>query len=142
MCHSPYRADNTMIGGMKFAGGQRWRVNPFGDFVTYNLTSDKETGLGNWTDDQIKTFVTKGIRRDGTRMLPYPMPWPNYAHMKADDLAALVAFLRSLSPVSNRIPPPARPNIVSYLAGKFRMLVLKEDRSTNSYAGNAGGGAQ
>jgi mono/diheme cytochrome c family protein len=142
ICHSPYRADNTMIDGMKFAGGQRWRVNPFGDFVSYNLTSDKETGLGSWTDDQIKTFVTKGIRRDGTRMLPFPMPWPNYAHMKADDLNALVAFLRSLPPVSNRIPPPARPNIVSYLAGKFRMLVLKEDPPTNSYAGNAGGGAQ
>ena len=142
VCHSPFRADNTIIEELSLAGGQLFRVNPFGDFVSYNLTSDKETGLGNWTDDQIKTFVTKGIRRDGTRMMPYPMPWPNYAHMKDDDLNALVAFLRSLPPVSNRIPPPARPNIASYLAGKFRMLILKEDLPLNIYAGNAGGGAQ
>jgi mono/diheme cytochrome c family protein len=142
LCHSPYRPDNTMLEGMKYAGGQLWRVNPFGDFVSYNLTSDKETGLGNWTDQQIKSFVTTGVRRDGTRMMPYPMPWPNYAHMKPDDLNALVAFLRSLPPVSNRIPPPVRPHIVSYLAGKFRLLILHEDPPVSNYAGNAGGGAQ
>lgn len=137
-CHSPHRDDNTMIEEFKYAGGQRFRVVPFGDFVTYNLTSDKETGLGNWTDDQIKTFVTKGIRRDGSRMLPYPKPWPNYAHMKPDDLNALIAFLRSLPPVSNRIPLPLAPNIVSYLAGKFRMLILKQDPPLYVYPGNAG----
>ena len=142
VCHSPFRADHTIIEELSLAGGQLFRVNPFGDFVSYNLTSDKETGLGNWTDEQIKTFVTKGIRRDGTRMMPYPMPWPNYAHLKPADLNALIAFLRSLPPVSNRIPPPARPNLVSYLAGKFRLLVLKEDPPLNIYAGNAGGGAQ
>jgi mono/diheme cytochrome c family protein len=142
VCHSPFRADHTIIEELSLAGGQLFRVNPFGDFVSYNLTSDKETGLGNWTDEQIKTFVTTGIRRDGTRMMPYPMPWPNYAHMKPADLNALIAFLRSLPPVSNRIPPPARPHIVSYLAGKFRLLVLKEDPPLNIYAGNAGGGAR
>jgi mono/diheme cytochrome c family protein len=141
-CHSPYRADETMIEELRFAGGQRFRANPFGDFISYNLTSDKETGLGGWTDDQIKTFVTKGIRRDGSRMLPFPMPWPNFAHMNPADLGALVAFLRTLPPVSNRIPPPERPNIVSYLAGRFRMLILHEDPANNAYPGNAGGGGR
>jgi mono/diheme cytochrome c family protein len=140
-CHTPNRADNTMIEELKYAGGQRFRVEPFGDFVSYNLTSDKETGLGNWTDDEIKTFVTKGIRRDGSRMLPYPMPWPNYAHMTPGDLNAVIAFLRSLPPVSNRIPAPRQPNIVSFLAGKFRMLILKEDPPMYIYPGNAGSGA-
>jgi mono/diheme cytochrome c family protein len=139
-CHSPFGDDNTIIKPFKFAGGRKFRVMPFGDFISYNLTSDKATGLGSWTDDQIKTFVTKGIRRDGTRMIPYPMPWPNYAHMTDDDLKALVAFLRSLPAVTNRIPPPRQPNIASYLAGKFRMLILEQDPPLYEYPGNAGGG--
>ena len=137
-CHSPFREDNTMIDEFKYAGGQKFEVVPYGTFVTYNLTGDKETGLGNWTDDQIKTFVTKGIRRDGSRMLPFPMPWPNYANLKPDDLSALIAFLRSLSPVANRIPAPRRPNIVSYLAGKFSLLILHNDPPFYGYPGNAG----
>jgi mono/diheme cytochrome c family protein len=141
-CHSPFREDNTMIEKFKFAGGQRFEVVPFGTFVSYNLTPDKDTGLGGWTDDQIKTFVTTGTRRDGTRMLPFPMPWANYANMKANDLDALIAFLRSLPPVSNRIPAPRSRNIVSYLVGKFRMLILHRDPPIYIYPGNAGEGGQ
>jgi mono/diheme cytochrome c family protein len=137
-CHSPFREDNTMIEELKFAGGQKFRAVPFGDSVSSNLTSDKETGLGSWTDDEIKASVTRGIRHDGSRMIPYPMPWSNYQHMKADDLTALIAYLRSLPPVKNRIPPARRPNIVSYLIGKFRMLILKRDPPLYLYPGNAG----
>ena len=137
-CHSPFRDDNTMIDDFKFAGGQRFDVVPFGTFVSYNLTSDKETGLGGWTDDQIKAFVTSGVRRDGSRMIPFPMPWPNFANLTPQDLNALVAFLRSLPPVSNRIPVPRSPNIVSYLTGKFSMLILHKDPPLYAYPGNAG----
>ena len=137
-CHSPYRADSTMIEELKLAGGQKVEVVPFGTFVTYNLTSDKETGLGNWTDEQIKKFVTTGVRRDGSRMLPYPMPWPNYASMKPEDLDAVIAYLRSLPPVTNRIPPPVSANIVAFLTGKFRMLILHQDPPLRFYPGNAG----
>jgi mono/diheme cytochrome c family protein len=137
-CHSPMREDNTMIDALKYAGGQRFEAVPFGTYVSANLTADKETGLGGWTDDQIKRAVTSGVRGDGSRMLPYPMPWPNFASLKPQDLNALVAFLRSLPAVSNRIPPPRTPNILSYLAGKFRMLVLHEDPPLYAYPGNAG----
>jgi mono/diheme cytochrome c family protein len=141
-CHSPFRDDNTMIERFKYAGGQRFELRPFGTFVSYNLTSDKATGLGNWTDDQIKTLLTRGERRDGSRMLPFPMPWPDYAHMTPGDLNALVAFLRSLPPVSNATPAPASPNIVSYLVGKFRMLILHQDLAGSNYPGNAGSGGE
>ena len=137
-CHSPFRDDNTMIDEFKYAGGQKFEVVPFGTFVSYNLTSDKETGLGGWTDDQIKTFVTTGVRRDGSRMLPFPMPWPNFANMTPGDLNALIAYLRTLPPVSNRIPVPKPPNIVAYLTGKFRMLILHKDPPSYTYPGNAG----
>jgi mono/diheme cytochrome c family protein len=141
-CHSPFHDDNTMIERFKYAGGQKFEVVPFGSFVSYNLTSDKDTGLGRWTNDQIKLAVTQGVRRDGSRMMPFPMPWPNFANMKPDDLNAVIAFLRTLPPVSNRIPGPRTPNIASYLIGKFRMLVLQMDPPMYQYPGNAGGGDQ
>ena len=137
-CHTPVRADGSLVDGMLFAGGQKWTATPFGDFVSYNLTSDKETGLGAWSDDQIKAVLTRGIRPDGSRMLPYPMPWPSYASLSASDLSAVVAYLRTIPPIANRIPAPTRPNIVSYLWGKFQLLILKKDMPLVAYPGNAG----
>lgn len=141
-CHSPFRDDNTMIDELKYAGGQKFDVVPFGTAVTSNLTSDKESGLGDWTDDEIKKSVAAGLRHDGSRMLPYPMPWANYANMKPDDLNALLAFLRSLPPVSNRIPPWQPRNIASYLAGKFSMVILRKDPPVYVFPGNAGSGGR
>lgn len=137
-CHSPVREDGSVIEELRLAGGQRWNLYPFDDVVSYNLTSDKETGLGSWTDDQIKTFVTRGIRRDGSRMIPYPMPWPAFASLKEDDLNAIVAYLRTLPPVYNKIPEPKSPNVFSYLWGKFQALVLKKSLPLHVYPGNAG----
>jgi mono/diheme cytochrome c family protein len=137
-CHSPVREDGSVIEEMWLAGGQRWNLYPFDDVVSYNLTSDKETGLGNWTDAQIKTFLTKGIRRNGSRMIPYPMPWPAFALLKEDDLNAIIAYLRTLPPVVNKIPDPKSPNIFSYMWGKFQALILKKDIPIHVYPGNAG----
>ena len=137
-CHSPVRENGSMMEDLRFAGGQRFDLYPFDNVVSYNLTSDKETGLGGWTDDQIKTFLTKGIRRNGTRMIPYPMPWPAFASMREDDLDAIVAYLRTIPPVYNKIPEPQSPNILSYLWGKFQVLILKKDIPGRVYPGNAG----
>ena len=139
-CHTPIRVDGSLVDGMVLAGGQKWTAVPFGDFVSYNLTSDKETGLGAWTDDQIKTVVTRGVRRDGSRMIPFPMPWMSYANLTPSDLNAIVAYLRTIPPITNRIPAPTRPNIVSYLWGKFQLLILKRDMPLLTFPGNAGSG--
>src|SRR5207244_3800751 len=102
-CHSPYDENKQMMPGMRLAGGLLLRAEPFGDYPTGNLTSDKETGLGNWTDEQIKSAVTRGTRPDGTRLLPYPMDWASYSTMTGDDLNAIVAYLRTVPPVSNKV---------------------------------------
>ena len=68
-----------MLPGMRLAGGMLMRINPFGDFPTGNLTSDKATGLGNWTNDEIKRVITKGILRDGSRLLPFPMDYGSFS---------------------------------------------------------------
>ena len=138
LCHSPVDEHFEALPGMRLAGGLHLRIEPFGDYVSYNLTSDKETGLGNWTDDQIKQVITRGTRPDGSRMLPYPMDWASFATMKPDDINAIIAYLRTVPPVSNRIPKPAQKFLPLFLWGKFKMLILGDDLPMIFYPGNAG----
>jgi hypothetical protein len=94
-CHSDPK-------GTQHAGGRAFSI-PFGTVYSTNLTADKETGLGDWTDQQISDAMTKGIRRDGNRILPV-MPYAQYSGMAQEDLKALVAFLRTLKPVKKPTP--------------------------------------
>jgi cytochrome c oxidase cbb3-type subunit 2 len=139
-CHSPVRDGGAMIEEYSLAGGQRWELPPFGTTYSPNLTSDKETGLADKTDQQIVDALTKGIRTDGTRMMPFPMPWPSFAGLKESDVNAIVAYLRTIPPVYNKVPTFERPNIFSYLWGKFRMLILKEEMPALIHYGNVGAG--
>lgn len=82
-----------------------------GTFVGRNLTPDKETGLGNWTDDQIIAAFTAGVRPDGRRLAPI-MPYQNLSHLDSEDARAIVAYLRNLPPVKNEVPGPFGPKDV------------------------------
>ena len=137
-CHSPVKEDGSAIEEFYLAGGQRLSLYPFANVVSYNLTSDRDSGLGAWTDEQIKNAVTRGVRPDGSRMLPFPMPWPSFGSLKAHDVDALVAALRTLPPVSNGIPGPTELSLVPYLWGKFQVLILERDIPGFTYPGNAG----
>ncbi len=137
-CHSPVDTNKHILPGMKLAGGMVIEINPFGRFPTGNLTSDKATGLGSWRDDEIKRVVTKGILRDGSRLLPFPMDYGSFSTLTPADLDAMVACLRTVPPVSNKVPPPARPWFPVYLWGKFNMLVLGGDPPMVFFSGNAG----
>jgi hypothetical protein len=61
---------------------------PFGTVYSTNITQDKETGLGNWTDQQIRDAMVNGISHDGSRILPV-MPYEGYSGMAQEDLKAL-----------------------------------------------------
>jgi mono/diheme cytochrome c family protein len=137
VCHTPVDSEKRALPGMRYAGGLLVRIVPFGDFPTANLTSDKATGLGNWNDDEIKRAITKGIRRDGTRLLPFPMDYASLSTLTAEDLAALVAYLRSIPPVVNNVPPPSWTSLPRYLWGKFSWLILGNDPPTVFFPGNA-----
>jgi mono/diheme cytochrome c family protein len=138
LCHSPVDEQRRMLPGMRLAGGVLIRIEPYGDFPTGNLTSDKETGLGGWTDDQIKRVITAGTLRDGTRLLPFPMDWPSFSTMKPADIDAIVAYLRTVPPVPNRVPPPRYKALPAYLWGKFKLLILGDDPPIAIFTGNAG----
>jgi mono/diheme cytochrome c family protein len=138
LCHSPHDKDRRTLSGLKMAGGMRIRVSPFGEYVTGNLTSDKDTGLGSWTDDEITRAFTRGVLRDGTKLPPFPMDWPSFATMGPSDLDAVVAYLRTLPPVRNRIPPIERTVLPVYLWSKFKLLMLGDDPISYFFEGNAG----
>ncbi len=138
LCHSPFDDQKRMLPGMRLAGGMLVHVAPFGDFTTGNLTSDMETGLGSWTDDEIKRTITKGILKDGTRLLPFPMYWASFSNLTSDDLSAIVAYLRTVPPVRNRVPRPKWTSFPVYMWGKFKMLVLGEDPPIVFFPGNHG----
>jgi len=67
--------------------------------VSRNVTSDRERGLGAWSDAEIKRAIVQGVGRDGRRM-EMPMPYAWYAGIHDDDLDALVAYLRTLPPLA------------------------------------------
>ena len=68
---------------------------PWGVSVSRNITSSKTKGIGAWTDAEIKRAITTGIRKDGSQLKP-PMGFHYYATVTADDLDAVVAYLRTV----------------------------------------------
>src|SRR3989454_11639484 len=86
-----------------FNAGARAFPIPLGKVYSTNITQDKETGLGNWTDQQIHDAIVKGIRRDGSNIIPV-MPYEAYSGMAEEDLKALIAYLRPLKPVKKATP--------------------------------------
>src|SRR5437016_2224269 len=100
LCHTPVDENKRMMPGMKWAGGLLIRIEPYGDYPAGNVTSDKETGLGSWSDDDIRRVMTQGILRDATRLLPFPMDWPSFSTLRSEDLNAIIAYLRTIPPIS------------------------------------------
>jgi mono/diheme cytochrome c family protein len=79
-----------------------------GVFYPPNLTPDRETGIGEWSEADIVKAVRTGERPDG-RVLAPVMPWHSYSALTDADARALAAYLKSLPPVRNAVPPPAGP---------------------------------
>jgi len=114
-CHTPRGPDGAQPGDMAMAGGFLIELP---GIVAYapNITPDRQTGIGSWTDDQIKRAIRDGKRPDGSTIGP-PMPIEWYQMITDADLDAIVAYITSLPPVRNEVPrstydfplPPAYP---------------------------------
>jgi mono/diheme cytochrome c family protein len=102
-CHTP-KGPPAAIAGKDFSGGLSWDEPPF-KVTAPNITPDKETGIGNYTDAQLKTVMRKGIKANG---IPIAMIMPSgfYEIMTDRDLNAVVAYLRTLKPVANKVADP------------------------------------
>ena len=100
-CHTPKGPDGRAIADRELAGGEELDTPVF-HAVSANITPDKETGIGNWTDDQIVDAIRNGKRPDGTIIGP-PMPIAFYRGMADSDVRAIVAYLRTVRPINNKV---------------------------------------
>jgi mono/diheme cytochrome c family protein len=96
-CHTPDAAGKHDYRNAAGKGGRTF-AGPWGESRSSNITSNKTTGLGGWSDEEIKRAVTQGISRDGRKLKP-PMAFAAYAGLTPQDQDAIVAFLRTLPPV-------------------------------------------
>ncbi len=96
VCHSAQ-------GGATFAGGLAFPL-PFGTLYSTNITADKDTGIGNYSDQDFLNAVQRGIRKDGARLYP-AMPYTSYTFMTDADVLAIKAYLFSLPAVQRKNRP-------------------------------------
>lgn len=109
-------ACHTEPGGKPFAGGLAFDT-PFGTLYSPNITPDKQTGIGNWTDSQFKIAVHKGISPDSLYFFP-AFPFPYYNKLTDQDVADIRAYL-------NAIPAVSKPQHENHMMFPFNIRLLQ-----------------
>jgi mono/diheme cytochrome c family protein len=99
-CASCHTADPAK----PFAGGKRIDT-PFGGIYSPNLTPDRDTGIGGWSEDDFYGALRFGVAPNGSRYYP-AFPYPNFTKLTRQDISAIRAYLGTLTPVKNKPPPP------------------------------------
>ena len=95
-CHTPPDAVGLNAGGMKF--------DLFvGVVYSRNITPDAETGIGKWTDAQVTNAIRRGERPDGSKLFPIH-PYKYLGNIADDEIEALVAYLKSVKPITSSVP--------------------------------------
>ena len=84
-------------------------VGMWGTSFASNLTPDKATGIGAWTDEKFIEALRKGKHLGTGRDLLPPMPWQMIGQMTDEDLKAIFAYLQSIKPIRNVVPQPIPP---------------------------------
>ena len=102
-CHTP-KGPPAAIAGKDFSGGLSWDEPPF-KVTASNITQDKETGIGAWSDADIKKVLRTGVRPNGVQ-IAMVMPTDFYEIITERDMDAIVAYLRTIKPVKNTVPAP------------------------------------
>ncbi|HUA79964.1 MAG TPA: cytochrome c [Dyella sp.] len=121
-------ACHTAPGGVPFAGGTAFTL-PFGTIYSPNITPDKNTGIGNWSDDDFVRAMHAGVDKDGRPLYP-AFPYTSYSALSRDDILAIKAYLFSLPAVQS----PARKNELSFpfnqrwTLSMWNALFLKKQR--------------
>jgi mono/diheme cytochrome c family protein len=108
-CHTPRDAGDRPIAAQALSGGRHFSTPAF-EATAPNITPDIETGIGSWSDEEIKRALLKGIHPDHGRLAGVPlaaiMPANFYKALLPGDLAAVIAYLRSVAPVKSDSPDP------------------------------------
>ncbi len=109
-CHSQRdfsKYSGPVVPGTEGGGGGKFDHSILdaipGTIYSRNITPDPETGIGTWTDDEILRAITQGINKNGDTLFPL-MPYANYNRMAKEDLLSIIAYLRTLKPIKNKVP--------------------------------------
>jgi mono/diheme cytochrome c family protein len=102
-CHTPKGPQGDIM-AKAFSGGLSWDEPPF-KVTAPNITQDRETGIGKWSDADIKHLLRTGQRPDGVQ-IAMVMPTGFYDIITERDMNAIVAYLRTLKPIKNTVPAP------------------------------------
>lgn len=102
-CHTP-KGPPAQVAGKELSGGLTFDEPPF-KVTASNITPDKETGIGAWSAAELKKFLRTGVRPNGVPVAPI-MPTSFYGVLTDGDMNAIVAYLRSVKPVKNKVPEP------------------------------------
>jgi mono/diheme cytochrome c family protein len=102
-CHSP-KGPPAAVKGKDFSGGLSWDEPPF-KVTAPNITPDKDTGIGKWSNADIEKLLRKGVKPDGAPVAMI-MPSDFYEIMTERDMKAVIAYLRTLKPVKNKVADP------------------------------------
>ena len=95
------------------------RAYPQGVFISRNLTSDPDTGLGRWSDAEVAAAIRDGRSKDGRALNVWAMPWAFFHNLTPDDARAIARYLKTLPAVRNEIPPPLHYGVIETIAAKF-----------------------
>jgi len=117
-CHTPPGPDPEHHLG---AGGFPFPVKPGVVVRSLNITPDKETGIGAWTDAQIRRAITKGKDKNGKQLVPI-MPYGHFTHMTRQDVDDVIAYLRTIPPVHNVVPPNPTPKALGMTVPKTGLV--------------------
>lgn len=98
--------DRELAGGVPF--WLRFGANSRGVVYSKNITQDKETGIGSWTDQDLYTVLKTGKRKDGTALFLFP-PHSFFKNLADEDVYALIAWLKTIPPIKNTITPANLP---------------------------------
>ena len=101
-CHTPMGPNGPQF-DKALSGFLRFDEPPF-DVTAPNITPDPETGIGKWSDAEIKTALQQGKRPNGHLLMVMPSNF--YGILTPGDLNGIVAYLRSLPPIKNKVPDP------------------------------------
>ena len=116
----------------------RITVAHVGTLFSRNLTPDPDTGLGDWSADDLRRALRDGRSRDGRVLSALDMPWTLLAGLEDADIDAIHAYLQSLPPVRNLVPAPEALGVWDGIVRKARALATGDPVRAGFHPGNAG----
>src|ERR1700748_1739623 len=135
-CHTPAGPQGIDF-SPALSGGPQVSDEPDYKVVGANITPDKETGIGNWSDAELRKFLITGVKPNGIKAAPI-MPYEFYTVLAARDLDALVAYLKTVPPVRHETPAPeyrkaSKPETPTYSGAQMTDAQMSDKLARGRY---------